>query len=52
MKTLLHKLFAATAILAILPIFVVNIGAQKTAKKQKYNVLFLISDDLRPELGN
>ena len=37
--------------LMILPISVIKVSAQKDVKKHKYNVLFIISDDLRPELG-
>ena len=55
MKTLLHKLFAVTAVsavsISVLPLFIVTANAQTVKKKPKYNVLFIISDDLRPELG-
>ncbi len=51
MRTLPHKLFAVTAILAIFPIIGPGSAAQTTKKKPKYNVLFISSDDLRPELG-
>ena len=51
MKTLPHNLLAVTAILAIFPIYAPEPHAQATKKEQKYNVLFISSDDLRPELG-
>ena len=50
-KTLLNKLFAAAVILSILPLFALKTNAQTTARKPKFNVLFIASDDLRPELG-
>lgn len=51
MKTLLHKLFAVVVVSAMLPAFGDRVEAKPSKKKVKYNVLFLISDDLRPELG-
>lgn len=51
MKILLHKLIAAAVILSLLPIFALSSFAKPRDRKKKYNVLFLISDDLRPELG-
>ena len=51
MKTLLHKLFAVTVISSFLPLFAAGVTAQTAKKKPKYNVLFIVSDDLRPELG-
>lgn len=38
-------------ILAVIPFSTFTVFAQKTLKKPKYNVLFISSDDLRPELG-
>jgi iduronate 2-sulfatase len=38
-------------VLTILPLSSVRVSAQKSRQKPKYNVLFIISDDLRPELG-
>lgn len=37
--------------LAIIPYSTHTLYAQKASKKTKFNVLFIISDDLRPELG-
>ena len=55
MKTLLHKWFAVVAISAVsipmFPLFAVTANAQQAKQKPKYNVLFIASDDLRPELG-
>lgn len=51
MKTLLHKLFAVVVVSAMLPAFGVSVEAQPAKKKVRYNVLFIASDDLRPELG-
>lgn len=51
MKTLLHKLFAVTVVLSLLPTFAASASAQTVKKKPKYNVLFISGDDLRPELG-
>ncbi|HQZ95651.1 MAG TPA: sulfatase [Pyrinomonadaceae bacterium] len=51
MKTLLPKFLAVTVILAMLPVLAVRTDAKPATKKTKYNVLFIASDDLRPELG-
>lgn len=55
MKTALRKALAATVITAV-PISVFQLLLFATAsfgqtRKPRYNVLFIISDDLRPELG-
>jgi iduronate 2-sulfatase len=46
--TRLLILALAMNVLTFLP---VTVFAQKTVKAKKYNVVFIISDDLRPELG-
>lgn len=51
MKTLLPKFFAVTVILAMFPVLAIRTDAKPAKKKTKYNVLFIASDDLRPELG-
>ncbi|HEX6280083.1 MAG TPA: sulfatase, partial [Pyrinomonadaceae bacterium] len=49
-----RKISFAVAFAALMPLQLsYHVGAQaKPATKGKYNVLFLISDDLRPELGS
>lgn len=52
MKRICQKLFAFFVLLSvILPFSVTKVSAQNSPKKPKYNVLFIASDDLRPELG-
>lgn len=55
MKNVRQKLFAFCCLfsfsLTLLPFSAKNILAQSNSKKPKYNVLFISSDDLRPELG-
>lgn len=52
MKSICQKIFAFSILFSlILPFLSVKVSAQKTSKKTKYNVLFIASDDLRPELG-
>jgi iduronate 2-sulfatase len=55
MKNLRRKFYAwsvfASLILVGIPFSAVSVPAQKKNKKPKYNVLFISSDDLRPELG-
>lgn len=55
MKNLHRKAAALFAFLSLIlvgiPFFAISITAQKRSKKPKYNVLFIASDDLRPELG-
>ncbi len=51
MRTIKRKLIATIVVLALLPYLTVDLTAQPRKKKQKYNVLFIIADDLRPELG-
>ena len=52
MKVLLHKLFTGVVISIICSsVFAGSVTAQTGKQKPKYNVLFIISDDLRPELG-
>ncbi|MEQ1646457.1 MAG: sulfatase-like hydrolase/transferase, partial [Pyrinomonadaceae bacterium] len=45
------KLVTSFAIVAVLLPFCPDLNAQSNPKKPKLNVLFIISDDLRPELG-
>ena len=55
MKNLRRRIMAFCAFLSLIsvsvPFSVVTVSAQKKSKKPKYNVLFIASDDLRPELG-
>jgi iduronate 2-sulfatase len=55
MKNLRRQFAALSAFLSLIlmsiPFSVVSVPAQKKSKKPKYNVLFIASDDLRPELG-
>jgi iduronate 2-sulfatase len=55
MKNLRRKVAASVAFLALIsaavPFSALSARAQKKSKKPKYNVLFIASDDLRPELG-
>ena len=55
MKSLRRRIFASLAFVSLIsvgiPFSALSVPAQKRAKKPKYNVLFIASDDLRPELG-
>jgi iduronate 2-sulfatase len=55
MKNLRREFSALLAFLSLVlgsvPFSAVSVLAQKKSKKPKYNVLFIASDDLRPELG-
>lgn len=60
MKSMHRKFIASSCLLAVLSyclplfLFVISTSGQqrpKSAPKPKYNVLFIASDDLRPELG-
>lgn len=53
MKNSTRKAVSVISILMILiaPIYSGNISGQNKPQKTKFNVLFIISDDLRPELG-
>jgi iduronate 2-sulfatase len=55
MKNLRREFSALLAFLSLIlvsvPFSAVSVSAQKKSKKPKYNVLFIASDDLRPELG-
>jgi arylsulfatase A-like enzyme len=52
MKSICQKIFAFSVIFSLIfPFLSVKVWAQKTSKKPKFNVLFIASDDLRPELG-
>ena len=55
MKNIRQKIFAYCLILpfilTVFPFLVAVVSAQKKPEKLKFNVLFIASDDLRPELG-
>ena len=55
MKNLRRRIYALVAFVSLLsvtiPFTALSVPAQKKSKKPKYNVLFIASDDLRPELG-
>lgn len=52
MKKILFKAAVVLIILSIfLPFSAFKVRAQKKSQKPRYNVLFIASDDLRPELG-
>lgn len=52
MKDISQKIFVFCLLFSmILPIMAIKISAQNKGQKPKFNVLFIISDDLRPELG-
>ena len=55
MKNIRRRIYAFAAFVSLisagLPFSAVAVSAQKRQKKPKYNVLFIASDDLRPELG-
>lgn len=52
MKNSYQKIFAVCVLLSLfIPFFSVKASAQKKSKKPKYNVLFIVSDDLRPEIN-
>lgn len=55
MRHLVQRVFSASALCSLLVQFLVvlepSVSAQTKNGKRKYNVLFIIADDLRPELG-